>query len=197
MKKLSTYLFLILFSFQTSSWADDIRDFQIEGMSVGDSALDYFSKNELENKFIKIEYPSSDEYLKLEYSSDEFQTYESIDFHVKKNDNKFIMYGVGAGNFFPNNMKKCELFKKKVVTGIENITKDLKTKNYRYYYKKTDDGKSYADIVDYYFKNGGAIRLWCVNWSKVTENKRSFTDNFTISINSKELQYFIKNKAHK
>ena len=96
-----------------------------------------------------------------------------------------------------NNMKKCKLFKKKLVTGIENITKDLKTKNYRYYYKKTDDGKSYADIVDYYFKNGGAIRLWCVNWSKVTENKRSFIDNFTISINSKELQYFIKNKAHK
>ena len=67
MKKLSTYLFLILFTLQAPSWADDIRDFEIEGMSVGDSALDYFSKNELENKFIKIEYPSSDEYLKLEY----------------------------------------------------------------------------------------------------------------------------------
>ena len=48
MKKLSTYLFLILFSFQTSSWADDIRDFQIEGISIGDSALDFFSKEKLE-----------------------------------------------------------------------------------------------------------------------------------------------------
>ena len=49
MKKLSTYLFLILFSFQTSSWADDIRDFQIEGMSIGDSLLDYFSEEEIRN----------------------------------------------------------------------------------------------------------------------------------------------------
>ena len=47
MKKLSTYLFLVFFSFQISSWADDIRDFQIEGMSVGDSLLDYFSEEEI------------------------------------------------------------------------------------------------------------------------------------------------------
>ena len=46
-KKLSTYLFLLLFSFQTSSWADDISDFQIEGMSIGDSLLDYVSEKEI------------------------------------------------------------------------------------------------------------------------------------------------------
>ena len=47
MKRLSLYLFLILFTLQTPSWADDIRDFQIEGMSIGDSALDYFSESDL------------------------------------------------------------------------------------------------------------------------------------------------------
>ena len=47
MKRLSLYLFLILFTLQTPSQADDIRDFQIEGMSIGDSALDYFTKDEI------------------------------------------------------------------------------------------------------------------------------------------------------
>jgi len=47
MKKLCIYLFLVLFSLQTPSQADDIRDFQIEGMSVGDSLLDYFSEEEI------------------------------------------------------------------------------------------------------------------------------------------------------
>ena len=60
MKKLSTYLFLILFSFQTPSWADDISDFQIEGMSVGDSLLDYFEEDEI-NNFLKMNYPGDDE----------------------------------------------------------------------------------------------------------------------------------------
>ena len=47
MKRLYTFLFLIFFSFQTSSLADDIRDFQIEGISIGDSLLDYMSEEEI------------------------------------------------------------------------------------------------------------------------------------------------------
>ena len=47
MKKLSTYLFLVLFSFSVPSFADDISDFEIEGMSIGDSLLDYFSEYEI------------------------------------------------------------------------------------------------------------------------------------------------------
>ena len=57
MKRLPLYLFLILFTLQNPSWADDIRDFQIEGMSVGDSVLDYFSEEEFlqfkEKKYFK------------------------------------------------------------------------------------------------------------------------------------------------
>ena len=50
MKKFLAILILI-FTLQTPSQADDIRDFQIEGMSIGDSLLDYFSENQiLDNK---------------------------------------------------------------------------------------------------------------------------------------------------
>ena len=41
-------LFLILiFCFQSWTKADDIRDFEIEGMSIGDSLLNYFSEEEI------------------------------------------------------------------------------------------------------------------------------------------------------
>ena len=44
MKKL--FIIIIIFiSFQSWTKADDIRDFEIEGISIGDSALDYFIKN--------------------------------------------------------------------------------------------------------------------------------------------------------
>ena len=36
-------VFILTLSFQSWTIADDIRDFQIEGMSIGDSALDYLS----------------------------------------------------------------------------------------------------------------------------------------------------------
>ena len=47
MKKLSIYLFLIFFGFSAPSYAGGIRDYQIEGMSVGDNLLDYFSEKEI------------------------------------------------------------------------------------------------------------------------------------------------------
>ena len=46
MKRLLLIL-ILTFNFQLEIKADDIRDFEIEGMSIGDSALDYFSESEL------------------------------------------------------------------------------------------------------------------------------------------------------
>ena len=40
-------ILIFILSFQSSVKSNDIRDFQIEGISVGDSALDFFSKKEL------------------------------------------------------------------------------------------------------------------------------------------------------
>ena len=37
---------LITFSFQSLSKANDIKEFEIEGMSVGSSLLDYFSQKD-------------------------------------------------------------------------------------------------------------------------------------------------------
>ena len=40
-------IFILIFSLQSWTNADDIRDFEIEGMSIGDSLLDYFTKSEI------------------------------------------------------------------------------------------------------------------------------------------------------
>ena len=48
MKRLLLIL-ILTFSFQSWTKADDIRDFEIEGMSIGDSLLDHFTKKEITN----------------------------------------------------------------------------------------------------------------------------------------------------
>ena len=53
-------IFIIIFVFQSWTKADEIRDFQIEGMSIGDSGLEYFTKNEIRTeKKYSIKYPGS------------------------------------------------------------------------------------------------------------------------------------------
>ena len=42
-------ILILTFIFQTLTKADDISDFQIEGISVGDSLLDYMSKKEIKS----------------------------------------------------------------------------------------------------------------------------------------------------
>ena len=50
MKKLLALLFSLLFLSSPSVFADDISDFTIEGMSIGDSLLDYMTEEEILNK---------------------------------------------------------------------------------------------------------------------------------------------------
>jgi hypothetical protein len=47
MKKLLVLLFSLLFLSSPSVFADDISDFQIEGISIGDSLLDYMTEEEI------------------------------------------------------------------------------------------------------------------------------------------------------
>ena len=104
---------ILVFSLQSLSKADDIRDFQIEGISIGDSLLDYFSEEEIK-KMSKVIYPKSTKYIKLEYSnSTKFDTYESVTFHVKENDKRFIIHTINGVIFFENELTKCLNKKKK------------------------------------------------------------------------------------
>ena len=45
--KILLLVLILSLNFQPLSKADDIRDFQIAGMSIGDSALDFFTKKEI------------------------------------------------------------------------------------------------------------------------------------------------------
>ena len=42
--KTFTALLFLIFSFQSLTNADEVRDFEIEGIAIGDSLLDYFEK---------------------------------------------------------------------------------------------------------------------------------------------------------
>ena len=64
MKKFLAIIILSL-CFIISSQADDIRDFQIERMSLGDSLLDRFSKKEMNNKQKIYHYATKDYYQVL------------------------------------------------------------------------------------------------------------------------------------
>lgn len=172
----------------TISKADDIRDFQIEGMSIGDSLLNYYNKNEIKN-FKKVDYPKSDKYYLLDgVKSKKKIEYDVLSFHLKKNDNQYIIHSVSGGILYEKNFNDCLIKKKEIVDSMKSSFRKLKLNEYDFKYK-IDDFKSISYVSDFDFIDGSSLRVWCVNWSKVTEKKRNFVDNLSVAISP---NYFLK-----
>ncbi|MDA9664021.1 hypothetical protein N9T25_01965 [Candidatus Pelagibacter sp.] len=98
---------ILTFSFQTLSKADDIRDFEIEGMSIGDSLLNSYSRNQIIENIDPNVLKDTDGKFKTTGFYGLFNEYDGIQFTFKSNDKKYIIYGISAGIFY-SNIKQCE-----------------------------------------------------------------------------------------
>ena len=114
------FLLLLVFIFNIQSWtkADDIRDFEIEGMSIGDSLLDFFNKNEIEKN--KAYFYKSKEYyafVSTKYSS---ENYDGVQFHVRDDDDKFVIEAIeGMKNI--SNFNECNEQKNIIVKELSSF----------------------------------------------------------------------------
>ena len=94
MKKIF-FLIILVLSFQSLSLADNIRYFQIEGMKIGDSALDYFSESQLEDNE-----QGWHNYTYKEYSTSFMPgkgIYSWFLVSYKNDDNNFIIEALAGG----------------------------------------------------------------------------------------------------
>ena len=91
--KLILLIFFISIYFQFSK-ADDIRDFQIEGMSLYESALDYFSKSKIkksEENFYK-----NKKYTTATINPPKFTIYQDVQISYKIDDNSFMLMDISG-----------------------------------------------------------------------------------------------------
>jgi len=196
MKRLLLIL-ILTFSFQTLTKADDIRDFQIESMAIGDSALDYYSKKEL-RKFDKTYYPKSKKFYLREKISNKFESYDGVQFAFKRKDNSYRIYGINGYIFFETHFQKCLNKMNEIENELDSIfIKSTKTKNEGWKHPADTSGKSKQWQIQYVLNNDeGAVSLECIDWSdKITRND-GFTDNLNIAIYSKDYEKFVRYEAY-
>ena len=127
-------LFLILiltFSFQSLTKADDIRNFEIEGMSIGDSALVFFSYQEINSSIVKSLY-KDDEYFEVDLKSKK-NTYERITLMFKKNDDNFLIHSIRGYNSI--DFQKCKKKSTSIIKEIKSIIKINGDNNYKSKYQ--------------------------------------------------------------
>ncbi len=195
MKRIFIYLFLIFFTPQTPSQANDIRDFQIEGMSMGDSLLDYFSKKDIEKSKQETQYPGSSEYYIVTLGDTELgglitlETYERLNVSINKD---FIIHNIQAGFYFEDNFKDCKKMQKKIDKELSILFTDLRKDQYQKKHAYDKTGKSISHMIVYYFENEDSIILNCVDWS--TDIKMH--DNLSISASTEIFETWLKTEGY-
>ena len=161
------------------SWtkADDIREFEIEEMVIGDSALNFFSES-------KILATNQNFYKGKEFSTSEIGNFQIT---YKSNDPKFILASIGKMEAM--DISRCS---KEILSIVANI-EDMFSSNVkmigpeRLTHWADDSKKSWHDQYFFLFKNKDAIIVECYNWSENVPWK----DHLRVRITTNEFLNFL------
>ena len=177
---------VLIFSLQSWTKADDIRDFQIEGMSIGDSLLNYMTKKEIKSS--RRNYFKNKKYYVVGMSKN-LETYEIVDVYLKTGDSKYIIRTLGGLKTI--DLKECLAKKKNIKKEFDQMFPNLKTQDHvrSHEFDKTGDSKQYQQV--YYFGDASErdnhIRIECDNWSKKIKKEQGFTDGLNIIVMTTEI----------
>ena len=187
MKKFLLILILI-FSFQSWTKADDISDFEMEGMSIGDSLLDYFTEEEIlankPNWFKNNEYSIANDLY-----SENFETYIVVQAAYKTKDKKYILEGLEGYKFF-DNVKECFKIQDNIINELNVLFKHLHKSEKNTFEHQAPDDKSILPSLSYYFENGDKVMVGCVD-------REDNTVDLRVILRAKNYVYFINNEAYK
>ena len=186
---------VLIFSFQSWTKADDIRDFEIEGLSIGDSLLNFIAENQIKKAIAKLQFPN-DKYII--YRFDKMinpEQYDWVSVTTKKNDPKYIVTNI-AGAIDYNDLDKCLLLKKEIEDSIESLFNAVEKQEDEYPSLQDKTGKSIVYGTQYYFKpypSNEAISVNCYHMSKNSNIRKSLK----VAVNEEDYAYFLLNEAYK
>ena len=205
MKKLLILLFSLFFLSSPSVFADDISDFQIEGMSIGDSLLDYMTEDEIlkeiertKNHYSSLKEPNK--YVEV-YTKKNLQTYDSVSFFVKNTQsNKYVtnknekyeilsIYGMMD---FTENFYSCLLERDEIVTVLSEIFPNANKSEEFFEHSADPSGDSKIDGVYFDFESGAVSEVSCFNFEKTFRIKSNWSDLLNVGIVSPEVASWLR-----
>ena len=195
MKKLFTYLFLTFFSILAPTFADDIRDLQIEGISIGDSLLDYLSKEEIikELEITKSYYNYLNNDFGEVYSFNKFETYNHLSFKIKPKDKDYIIYSIKGSILYDDKLEQCFTKQKKIEKEFSSNYKNAKKINATHEFDWDPTGESVSHNIEFNLVSGGKISTNCTKYKKSLKIENGWSDTLQVIIDTKEVINWFNN----
>lgn len=204
MKKISSYILFLVISFNSASSANELKEFEIGGFSLGESLLDYFDKSDIKNE-LKSEYTyfyKENKYAVLgvgdgvDYNlSMKFENYDELALTVRPDDKKFIIYSVSGDIFCKDNIKKCLSQQKEIVSELEDFL-GLEFESWEKPHSVDPSGKSMVYGYNITYADGSDIAVDVYQWSDKMKQENNFPDTLQVSISTKEFSNFLMYEAY-
>ena len=204
MKKILILLFSIFFLSSPSVFADDISDFQIEGISIGDSLLDYMTEDEILKEIER----TKDYYLHLNepnkyaevYLVIESVNYDYLGFFIKNNspnqyitniNDKYTILTIRGIKRYIQDFDSCIVNRDEVVGILSKMFPLIDKVQIRQNYFPDPSEKSIMDEVYFELDNEDLVRVWCSDFDEIYRMKMGWSEGLTVMIMSSEINEWL------
>ena len=194
MKKLSLYVFLGLL-WCNVGFANDIEEFEIEGISIGDSLLDHLSKEEIitEIEFNKPTYNYLNDEFGEVYLRGNFDTYDRLSFLVKPKDKHYTIYSISGGISYDDKLEQCFAKQKEIEKEFSSMYKNAKKRKYSLKLTLDPTGESVTHNIEFDFDSGNGISVNCTKYKKSLKIENGWRDALQVIIDTKEVADWFSN----
>ena len=170
----------------TPSQAEDITDFQIGGISIGDSLNNFFNEKDI-SKAID-ESLKDRKYLTKTFYNVNSKIYKALQISYKANDKKRIIVSVVGVKSYPNNINKCKKQMSIIEDELTNMFPSAIKKNWGKY--NSTDNKGHYFPITFDLKDGSVAMVSCHDWN----SESGIEDNLKVSLFESKYSRYVKSK---
>ena len=197
MKKLLGILVLGLLWCNTS-FADEISEFEIEGITLGESLLDHMSEEEIINGIEDskdLYFYTTDEFAQI-FKHYGFSNYFMMSFYVKPTDKNFIIYGMTGTLPHAEDINSCYRKMREVSKEFSATYKNAKKEELSYDHPVDTTGRSKIKEVDFIFRSGDMIRVVCMDFEESLRIENNWIDGYDITVQKKEVINWLEKRIN-
>ena len=199
MKKLLILLFSFFILGSPSVFADDISDFQIEGISIGDSLLDYMTEDEIlegieETKDWYQYLNEPNKYAQINLNKN-FSTYDAISVLIKNNatnkyltnnNEKYTILYIAGNIRYIEDFDSCLQERDEIVEILSTMFPNINKRPSIFEYYPDPSGDGIVDAVYFKFDSGEEIDSYCFDIEENFRIKNNSLEGLRVSVSSSE-----------
>ena len=174
-------ILFILFYFQFQTKADDVSEFELDGLSIGESALNHFSEKEILEA--RDESYEDKEFITKTLFPKGSSSYEMYQITYKGLDKKKELHGINGVIPFSNNINKCKKLMKEISSELSALFPFTEKKDWGKY----DFSEGHYFPITFTFEDNSRVMVACYDWNK----ESGVIDSLKLSLYSSDYRKYL------